>query len=535
MTLEEALSALKPYRSKMPTEALNFIRSNWDEAEPVLLVELDHCIATPLEDEHTALFLYALYLCAEMQCKAAFERYITICRLPTLLMDALIGDILTEKMPEMLARTCIDRVEMLKALVEDEAVYEFARSAGLDALHALVLIDVVSREELGRYCMDLLSHRLQKRPSYIWDETITIAEYLRLTEALPLIEEAYQHGWANPGVQSFESVEDGMAQLLTEEKLKDRREKVEDFKTEREISYFARNWSEEDEFSREDSADLLQEPQAARRQLPLPAGGKVGRNEPCPCGSGKKYKKCCIDQKVDPEVLGTLSSAAPLNLADEWIAAGYYYLKENWRYKALTCWWHGWQEAEKILPATIQDPDTEECNNFFSSCDFFSNWLVDYLTLLEENLERDPVAVQNGLLFCQEAVARFPDMSCSLTNSFVEITSYLLLALGKAEQAFALLERLIEQYPKAAQGYVVLAATLSMDAQRFNLRPDFDRAQQLLLQAKKNATDCEDWDVDVRLEDLTDVVRSLPHPTLDLLTGSSKMQSAAACHPDAAS
>ncbi len=22
-------------------------------------------------------------------------------------------------------------------------------------------------------------------------------------------------------------------------------------------------------------------------------GGKVGRNDPCPCGSGKKYKKCC--------------------------------------------------------------------------------------------------------------------------------------------------------------------------------------------------------------------------------------------------
>lgn len=22
---------------------------------------------------------------------------------------------------------------------------------------------------------------------------------------------------------------------------------------------------------------------------------KVGRNEPCPCGSGKKYKKCCAE------------------------------------------------------------------------------------------------------------------------------------------------------------------------------------------------------------------------------------------------
>ena len=23
------------------------------------------------------------------------------------------------------------------------------------------------------------------------------------------------------------------------------------------------------------------------------SGPKVGRNDPCPCGSGKKYKKCC--------------------------------------------------------------------------------------------------------------------------------------------------------------------------------------------------------------------------------------------------
>jgi len=27
---------------------------------------------------------------------------------------------------------------------------------------------------------------------------------------------------------------------------------------------------------------------------------KIGRNDPCPCGSGKKYKKCCLD-KVKPQ------------------------------------------------------------------------------------------------------------------------------------------------------------------------------------------------------------------------------------------
>jgi len=31
------------------------------------------------------------------------------------------------------------------------------------------------------------------------------------------------------------------------------------------------------------------------RTIPSPAPDEknVGRNEPCPCGSGKKFKKCC--------------------------------------------------------------------------------------------------------------------------------------------------------------------------------------------------------------------------------------------------
>jgi tetratricopeptide (TPR) repeat protein len=28
---------------------------------------------------------------------------------------------------------------------------------------------------------------------------------------------------------------------------------------------------------------------------------KTGRNEPCPCGSGKKYKKCCINAPKLPQ------------------------------------------------------------------------------------------------------------------------------------------------------------------------------------------------------------------------------------------
>ena len=28
--------------------------------------------------------------------------------------------------------------------------------------------------------------------------------------------------------------------------------------------------------------------------MPVRKGEKIGRNDPCPCESGKKYKKCCL-------------------------------------------------------------------------------------------------------------------------------------------------------------------------------------------------------------------------------------------------
>jgi uncharacterized protein YecA (UPF0149 family) len=31
----------------------------------------------------------------------------------------------------------------------------------------------------------------------------------------------------------------------------------------------------------------------SQKQETVVREAKVGRNDPCPCGSGKKYKKCC--------------------------------------------------------------------------------------------------------------------------------------------------------------------------------------------------------------------------------------------------
>jgi preprotein translocase subunit SecA len=42
------------------------------------------------------------------------------------------------------------------------------------------------------------------------------------------------------------------------------------------------------------ASDIVSEAaEAVSRAKPVRAGPKVGRNDPCPCGSGKKYKQCC--------------------------------------------------------------------------------------------------------------------------------------------------------------------------------------------------------------------------------------------------
>jgi uncharacterized protein YecA (UPF0149 family) len=48
----------------------------------------------------------------------------------------------------------------------------------------------------------------------------------------------------------------------------------------------------EDILSQERRTEITKE----YRQSKIAVSNKVGRNEPCPCGSGKKYKKCCLNK-----------------------------------------------------------------------------------------------------------------------------------------------------------------------------------------------------------------------------------------------
>lgn len=45
----------------------------------------------------------------------------------------------------------------------------------------------------------------------------------------------------------------------------------------------------------------LKRQRIAHTPAPRSVTDKPGRNEPCPCGSGQKFKRCCIDAPTSPE------------------------------------------------------------------------------------------------------------------------------------------------------------------------------------------------------------------------------------------
>ncbi len=53
------------------------------------------------------------------------------------------------------------------------------------------------------------------------------------------------------------------------------------------------NWRYTIELNADKEEDIADLEALLNTPKPMKAEKRIGRNDPCPCGSGKKYKKCC--------------------------------------------------------------------------------------------------------------------------------------------------------------------------------------------------------------------------------------------------
>lgn len=111
---------------------------------------------------------------------------------------------------------------------------------------------------------------------------------LNALESLPLIEQAFQEDRVDLGYIQLPDVQEYFGLPVTAPRIDlwDDFDETEPFEDDEALG-------DEETFDTEEFDAIPGVTPVEEPQQPYIAPLKVGRNEPCPCGSGKKYKKCC--------------------------------------------------------------------------------------------------------------------------------------------------------------------------------------------------------------------------------------------------
>jgi hypothetical protein len=296
MEIAEILEQFQRSDGPFPRAAVTEAITRREEITPELLRILDEVVQDPdrfATDDGYMAHVYAMYLVAQFRERRAYSLLIDIFSAPGELVFDLAGDVVTMDLGRILASVSGGDLAGMKTLIENENANEYARTAGLRGLLTLVATGALSRGEVVAYFGELFG-KLDRKPSHVWSALVCCCADLCPVEVRQGIRQAYDDGLVDSTVVRWEEI-DRAIDLETEialERLRSRLHLVQDI--EKEMGWFscfqkrARLPESPDERIGDGSDEWLGLPAPIRRTQP-----KIGRNEPCPCGSGKKYKRCC--------------------------------------------------------------------------------------------------------------------------------------------------------------------------------------------------------------------------------------------------
>jgi len=316
LSVEEIMEIFSLDDQVFPRHALRQAVEKKDEITPHLLKALERAVDGPedvLEAEDDS-HIYAMFLLAKFREKRAYPLIIKLTSHPPELVDDLLGDIPMEDLANILASVSMGDTGLIAELAENSGAEEFARAAAIRSWLALVVSGDRSREEAMAYYKSLFEGGLEDRNEVVWSELVDAANDLYPEEVYDHIKRAYDDGLVDGYIVEPEWVDDqidlGKDAVLAD--LPEWNHLVEDVSVEMRAWFENRergdewdedeDWYEEDEWDEDDEED---EWDADRHRLsdlngnifaptaPYRAPETPGRNDLCPCGSGKKYKKCC--------------------------------------------------------------------------------------------------------------------------------------------------------------------------------------------------------------------------------------------------
>jgi hypothetical protein len=295
MDIEELLARLDQHRGSFPEDLVAEVIARREEVTPKFLEILKDIDRNPEPwrmDGDRMVHVYAMYLLALFRETDAYPLLVRIFSRPGEFPFDLAGDVVTQDLGRILASVSGGDLRGLASLIENEQANEWVRAVAIDGVFSLVRTGQRTRDEVMSYCLQLFG-KLERKPGAQWDGLANVCADLWPREAMDELERAYEDGLVDPGSIDWEDIERALA-------------------LGRQGAMSARNWRDPlitelvknmgwmqcfDKSERDGEWEIDAEedpllggytPTPIRRSDP-----KVGRNDPCLCGSGKKFKRCC--------------------------------------------------------------------------------------------------------------------------------------------------------------------------------------------------------------------------------------------------
>lgn len=234
-----------------------------------------------LEEREANLLFWGLHVMAQARDTRALSPLLALLRQDIEVVDAVLGDAVTATLSRVLATLFDGEAEALIRLVLDSSLDDGIRQAVLVACTFLCIDGRIEREVLHRLLVRFDDAKAAVEGDIgwsAWEEAIAV---LGLRDLAPRVQAARADGRIDPEYSEPDWFRDTLREA--ERHPQDRGRLPPDQYGYLDDPVTALDWTREG----------FGEPQ----RNPFK---DVGRNDPCPCGSGKKFKKCCLG-KVEEE------------------------------------------------------------------------------------------------------------------------------------------------------------------------------------------------------------------------------------------
>jgi hypothetical protein len=247
---------------------------------------------TNLDGNEALLFFRGLHIIGYSRDPQAFEPLLRFLRRPRDEVEGLLGDATTETLPQIIAGVFDGDVDGLLDAALDLSIEESVRDALIGAAAFLTWEGRVPREQFVAFLQRFHDERLAPDGDMAWFGWTKAVGLLGLRDMQPAVLAAMERGvlpkeWWEP--ELFE--EDLAAAEQTPEDITRFNESCLGYIDDLVAALERFDTGDENEF--QSPALILLPPDQDNAPVTNP-WRTVGRNDPCPCGSGKKAKRCCL-------------------------------------------------------------------------------------------------------------------------------------------------------------------------------------------------------------------------------------------------